>query len=168
MILSQTALYALRATLCLAGHGPSNPVRVDDIAEQLDVPRNYLSKILHALGRAGVLSSTRGPGGGFQLAKPASEVTLAEVVKHFDEIGEEPSCLLGRAQCSDLNPCSAHDRWRSVSVAVSSFFRETSIADLSVSRTSPSTPSRDELSHVDPVRIRPPWPSHRESVVDST
>ncbi len=130
MILSQTALYALRATLCLAGHDTPEPVRVEDIAESLDVPRNYLSKILHVLARSGLLASTRGPGGGFQLARPAAELTLADIVEQFDEVADEPHCLLGRPQCSDQDPCAAHDRWRSVSVAVNQFFRGTSVADL--------------------------------------
>lgn len=139
MILSQTALYALRAVLCLAQAEQSEPVRVDDIATQLDVPRNYLSKILHALTRTGVLTSTRGPGGGFQLAKPASELTLAAVVEHFDQIPAEAQCLLGRAECSDANPCPAHEQWRRVSFSVNEFFRQTSIADLGHGRTSPTT-----------------------------
>jgi len=131
VILSQTAVYALRATLCLAGHGPAARVRVDDIAEQLSVPRNYLSKILHALARAGVLTSSRGPGGGFQLARPARELMLSEVVEQFDELPEESGCLLGRAVCSDRDPCAAHHRWKDVSLSVKEFFRETSIGDLS-------------------------------------
>ena len=130
MILSQTAVYALRATLCLASHDSSSPLRVDDIAGQLDVPRNYLSKILHALARGGVLVSSRGPGGGFRLAKAADELSLAEVVAHFDQVSENPACLLGRPECSDHNPCSAHDRWKRASAAVAEFFRQTSIADL--------------------------------------
>jgi Rrf2 family iron-sulfur cluster assembly transcriptional regulator len=130
VILSQTALYALRATLCLAGHETPEPVRVEDIAESLEVPRNYLSKILHVLARSGLLASTRGPGGGFRLARPAAELTLADIVEQFDEVPNEPHCLLGRPQCSDRNPCAAHDRWRSASAAVYQFFRGTSIADL--------------------------------------
>jgi Rrf2 family iron-sulfur cluster assembly transcriptional regulator len=134
VILSQTAIYAIRATLCLADHDPAERVTVDDIAGRLDVPRNYLSKILHVLGRAGILSSTRGPGGGFQLARPPSEVLLFEVVEHFDQLEDKPSCLLGRPECSDRNPCSAHERWRCVSKAVIEFFHCTSIADLSADR----------------------------------
>jgi len=139
VILSQTAVYALRATLCLASHDATGPVRVDDIAEQLGVPRNYLSKILHALARGGVLLSSRGPGGGFRLAKPAADLKLSEVVAHFDQVSEAPSCLLGRPECSDHDPCSAHERWRGVSAAVSGFFRQTSIADLSVTRAPAAT-----------------------------
>ena len=68
MILSKSAKYALRATLCLAECEGERPMPVDEIAERLDVPRNYLSKILHILARTGTLDSTRGPGGGFRLA----------------------------------------------------------------------------------------------------
>jgi len=144
MILSQTAVYALRATLCLASHDALAPLRVDDIAERLDVPRNYLSKILHALARGGVLASSRGPGGGFRLAKAADQLTLSEVVAHFDQVSDNPTCLLGRPQCSDHSPCSAHERWRSASAAVAEFFSQTSIADLAVSgpAATPRTPVR--------------------------
>jgi Rrf2 family protein len=113
---------------------------VDDLAAQLSVPRNYLSKILHSLARAGVLVSSRGPHGGFELARPAQELSLAEVVGAFDELAEEPGCLLGRAACSDRDPCAAHQRWKSVAQSVNRFFSETSIGDLSRDGPSLFTP----------------------------
>ena len=79
----------------LAETPKDTPVRVDDIAEALSVPRNYLSKILHVLGRAGLLQSTRGPHGGFRLAQPAKDVLLTDVISHFDDVGETTGCLLG-------------------------------------------------------------------------
>lgn len=130
MILSQTAVYALQATLCLAARSSEERVRVDDVAEALDLPRNYLSKILHTLAREGVLSSARGPGGGFALAHPASDLTLAAVIEHFDGLPDASGCLLGRPECSDLDPCAAHARWKSVAHSVREFFAETTIADL--------------------------------------
>ena len=131
MILSQTAVYALKAVMYLSETTKDDPVRVDDIAEALDVPRNYLSKILHVLGRAGLLQSTRGPHGGFRLAKPAAELLLTDVIGHFDDVTETSGCLLGRERCSDSDPCAAHSRWKDVSTAVRSFLSETSIEDLS-------------------------------------
>ena len=131
MILSQTAQYALRAILHLAEADGDGPVRVDDIARALDVPRNYLSKILHGLARAEILHSTRGPYGGFELAKPAVALMLSEVVEQFDSFPSERRCVLGRDVCSDDTPCQAHDRWKEVAAAVRSFFRETTVAELS-------------------------------------
>ncbi|RMH18750.1 MAG: Rrf2 family transcriptional regulator [Gemmatimonadetes bacterium] len=130
-MLSQTAVYALRAVLYLSERGAEEPVRVDDIARDLDVPRNYLSKILHALARDGVLASLRGPRGGFSLAVPAARLPLARVVEVFDDLGDERRCLLGRPVCSDHTPCAAHARWKSIATQVRAFFSETTVADLS-------------------------------------
>lgn len=130
-MLSQTAEYALRAVLFLAGHeGGGRPVPVDRISDELDLPRNYLSKILHTLAKRGVLTSTRGPHGGFALAVPADELPLLTAVEAFDALEERRQCLLGRSRCSDREPCPAHARWKDVAERVSSFFRETTVADL--------------------------------------
>ncbi len=128
-MLSQTAEYALRATLFLADRG-GQPASVDDIARHLGVPRNYLSKTLHRLAREGVLASTRGKGGGFRLAVDPGRLPLLRVVEPFDQLTGERRCLLGRPECSDRNPCPAHQQWRSVSERVSTFFRERTVADL--------------------------------------
>jgi Rrf2 family protein len=115
--------------LFVAEHGTNEPVRVDAIAGALNVPRNYLSKTLHGLARAGVLRSGRGPRGGFQLADPPDEISLARVAAPFDDLSAR-SCLLGRAACGWKSPCSAHPRWEQVSNALQAFFRDTTIADL--------------------------------------
>lgn len=129
MWISGTSQYAIRAVVYVAVHGVDAPVRVEPIATALDVPRNYLSKTLHVLARDRVLRSVRGPRGGFQLAVPASRLTLARVTAPFDQVGER-HCLLGRAQCSDRAPCAAHGRWGEVSNSLQAFFRGTTIADL--------------------------------------
>jgi Rrf2 family protein len=129
-MLSQTAEYALRTVLYLAAREGDELHRVGEIAEDLDIPQNYLSKTLHLLARAGVLTSSRGKHGGFRLTKPPSKITLAEVVAPFDGPTGARICLLGRAACSDSDPCPAHGRWKSVSSEVSTFFRETKVSDL--------------------------------------
>jgi Rrf2 family protein len=129
MWISGTTQYALRAVLFVAEHGADEPVRVDAIAEGLNVPRNYLSKTLHALARAGVLRSGRGPRGGFQLAGKPEEISLARVAAPFDDLASR-SCLLGRSSCGWKNPCSVHPHWEEVSNALQAFFRDTTIADL--------------------------------------
>ncbi len=131
MILSQTARYALRALVYLADEEVDDPVRVDAIAEDLDVPRNYLSsKILHALAKSGVLTSMRGPRGGFQLARPAEEVRLVDVVGEFDTLEASTTCLMGQERCADANPCAAHEGWKVVKNRVEEFLRDTTLAQL--------------------------------------
>lgn len=129
MSLSSTTQYALRAVVYVAEHGTNHPVPVDAIAADLRVPRNYLSKTLHALARAGVLRSGRGPRGGFQLARAPQLISLGDVAAPFDDVSER-KCLLGRATCGWKQPCSAHPRWEAIAAARQDFFRQTSIADL--------------------------------------
>jgi Rrf2 family protein len=129
-VLSNTAQYALRAVIYLAQRENAGPIRVDEIAERLDVPRNYLSKIMHALVKEGVLTSLRGPHGGFRLALPASTVSLFQVVGPFDDIEARRVCLLGRKECSDINPCAVHEQWKATATQVAKFFRETTLAEV--------------------------------------
>ncbi len=129
-MLSQTAQYALRAALHLASVKPGEVTDVAELARSLNLPRNYLSKILYQLTQAGVLLSTRGKGGGFRLARPAERIAVLDVVGLFDDIQPRRQCLLGRVACSDAKPCAAHHRWSEVSERVVAFFRETTLAEL--------------------------------------
>lgn len=129
-MLSQTAEYALRAVLEIAAEGGGQPVGAGKLAATLGIPQNYLSKTLHQLARSGVLESSRGKFGGFQLARPASRISLLEIVAPFDELTGDRACLMGRAVCSDQNACAAHSRWRVVAEQTAAFFRETMVADL--------------------------------------
>lgn len=130
MILSQTSEYALRALLHLAENDSGDPTRVEDIATALAVPRNYLSKILHTLTRAGLLDSARGPGGGFSLAAGSGTTTLLEVIKLFDPFDLQAVCFLGRPRCRDDDPCPAHEHWGEIKARVIAFVTETTLDDL--------------------------------------
>jgi Rrf2 family protein len=130
IMLSQTSEYALRAVLHLAREGSDGPLRVGDVAQALGAPGNYLSKILHTLVKARVLSSRRGPTGGFELARRPTEIALVDVIGPFDPFEERASCLLRGAPCDEHDPCPAHGRWREVSESVRRFFHETTIAEL--------------------------------------
>ena len=135
-MLSGTAEYALRATVYLARQPGGALVSAGELAEATGIPRNYLSKILHDLGRAGILTAARGKHGGFQLASPPDQLTLFDVVSRFDTSGSDGRCLLGRPECSDTAPCPAHHRWRGVREQLSKFFHETTLADM-LDSTSP-------------------------------
>jgi len=129
-MLSQTAEYALRTVLYIAGRADQGPARAEEMAASLRIPRNYLSKTLHRLAQAGVLTSTRGRGGGFLLARSADQIPLLAVIGLFDQIEPRRQCLLGRPVCSDQHACEAHVQWKDVSERVARFFSETSVADL--------------------------------------
>ncbi|HET6638115.1 MAG TPA: Rrf2 family transcriptional regulator [Gemmatimonadota bacterium] len=128
-MLSKTAQYALRAVIYLAG-GSGAPVPAAEVAAGLEVPPNYLSKILHTLSRAGVVESERGPGGGYRLARPADRIPIADVVGEFEPLAPGGGCLLGFASCPGEHPCPAHERWQRVSEPIAAFFRETMVSEL--------------------------------------
>lgn len=129
MWLNSTAQNALRAVLFIAQAESDGPVRVDDIAAALDTPRNYLSKSLHALARAGVLTSMRGRHGGFRIADAPSELVLARVIAPFLPAGGR-RCLLGRPRCGEAHACLVHVRWTQVASQVEDFFAKTTVAEL--------------------------------------
>ena len=129
-MISKTARNALRAVLSVAEREASGPVSARTLARELDLPHNYLSKTLYRLVQHGVLAATRGRGGGYLLTGPAAELTLGRIVEAIDPDGAERRCLLGRPQCSEVNPCAMHGRWCEVREAIDRFFAETTVGDL--------------------------------------
>lgn len=114
-MLSTTSEYALRSLAYLASQPHGKPVLGRDLAEQCDIPSNYLSKILLALRNAGFIDTARGSRGGYSLHRAAHKVRLIEVVELFDGPRARPECFLGgHKKCSDENPCAAHPAWREV------------------------------------------------------
>lgn len=114
-MLSRTAEYAVRAVIVLARSYGVRVVSAEEIAATLGAPHNYLSKTLNALTRRGVLTSVRGPGGGFALAIPPDVLTVAEIVEVFaDAHATGALCLLRDSPCDPANPCSAHVRWNEI------------------------------------------------------
>lgn len=129
--MSRTAEHAVRALLYLAHHGPES-VKASTIADELGAPPNYMSKTLHALAAADVLSSRRGPTGGFQLAVDPKELTLARIIEIVDDPAPKDMCLIDKTRCSDRAPCALHGRWKRVSNRVWQPLRQTTLADLAV------------------------------------
>ena len=113
MIFSPTSQYALRALIYLATHEDSGPVLGRTIAESEKIPKQFLSKILHNLRNKGLIRSTMGPGGGYQLAKPAGQVTVLQVVTAVEgPLNLEDTCILGLDKCNDKEHCALHDQWK--------------------------------------------------------
>src|SRR5665213_967665 len=98
-MVSLTADYALRAILLLAREETGRSLRADEIADATGAPRNYMAKVLNTVAKAGLISSMRGPSGGFALAVPASELTLGRVIDLFGTVPHNPRCLLGSGPC---------------------------------------------------------------------
>jgi Rrf2 family protein len=129
-MVSTTAEHAIRAVLFMAGHAEEGPQPASRIASALDLPANYLAKTLNRLAKAGVVESTRGVAGGFTLAAPADELTLADVVGAFDQPRPQRVCMLGGRPCDPDSPCTAHDRWTRLARDGFEGFRRTTVSQL--------------------------------------
>jgi Rrf2 family protein len=113
MIHSPTCQHALRALIYLAHKNSSRPVLVREIAEAAEVPKQSLAKILHGLRNKGLVKSTKGPGGGYQLARPGWEMRVIDVIEAIDgPVDLSSNCILGLDRCSDQAPCALHDYWK--------------------------------------------------------
>lgn len=129
-MLSATAEHAVRAVLLLARHDGAKALSADAIAAELGAPRNYLAKTLNALAKTGVVHSARGAAGGFTLAIPPERLTLARIIRPFDDHARTPACLLRNRPCNPQHPCAVHARWNAIVGHAAARFEQTTIAEL--------------------------------------
>lgn len=129
---SQTAEYALRAVVHLASlqaAGDTVSQTTQQIADSTCVPVDYLSKILQSLGRGGLVVVQRGPGGGYQLARPATKITLYDVVQAVDVLPRIHHCPLGlKSHATHL--CPLHKRMDETMEVAEKTLRDTTIATM--------------------------------------
>lgn len=130
MLLSRPTTYAIRALLHIARQNSDRPQLAPAIAEAERLPASFLSKLLRTLSEAGILISSRGPGGGFRLARPADEISLQDVSMLFDGLALANECLLGYGKCADQTPCPVHKVWGPRKQNVQDFLASTTIAEL--------------------------------------
>lgn len=86
--------------------GGKTVLSAEDIAKARKLPRPFVAKILTTLGRAGLVSATRGPGGGFTLAKPPEDISFWDVAHLFERAEQETLCPFGRDHCETSAPCA--------------------------------------------------------------
>ena len=111
MIYSATTEYAIRALAHIATLEPGERILARDLAQETDVPRQFLGKILHRLARIGFLDSAKGRGGGFRFAMEPSTITVQHVVTAVEGGEGLKRCVLGLNECNDAQPCPMHDEW---------------------------------------------------------
>jgi Rrf2 family protein len=125
---SQTVEYALRAVCHLAARAPAAQT-TDQIAAATRVPKPYLSKVLQALSRKGVVHSQRGIGGGMTLVKTPATLTILEVVSAVEPINRIKTCPLGLA-AHGIHLCPLHRRLDDALAMVEDAFRRTTLAEV--------------------------------------
>ncbi len=131
-MLSNTSKYAIRATIYIALHAkPDEKVGIKKIAADLNLPSPFLAKILQVLVRRKILSSTKGPNGGFSLVRDADKISLYEIVTIIDGDDVFRQCMISLRTCNENNvPCAVHKNFEPIRVEMMRLFMEQTIQDL--------------------------------------
>jgi Rrf2 family transcriptional regulator, iron-sulfur cluster assembly transcription factor len=133
MLYSSACEYAIRALTHMADH-PDRRVKLREICESEGIPAPFLANILHRLVGAGILSSARGPTGGYALVPDPSALSLLDIKAVVDGLQDLEACAVGLERCSDTTPCPLHDRWKPVRARIRTFLEETTLAAMAAAR----------------------------------
>jgi transcriptional regulator, Rrf2 family len=108
-MLSNSSIYAINAAIYLALHSAENrKIGVKEIADTLHIPLPFLAKILQSLARKGIISSNKGPGGGFWLSDDEKKAPLMAIIEQIGEGDKFVNCAMGFKECSNEKPCPLH------------------------------------------------------------
>ncbi len=129
---SKTAEYALRATIFIAQKGSvDHKLGIDEIAKAIDSPQSFTAKILQLLTRDNkVVSSARGPHGGFYLTKQAKKLPAKAILEAVNEDLVFKKCVLGLKQCSEIKPCPMHAEYKMIRKQLTDLFEKETIQHL--------------------------------------
>ena len=133
MRLSTKGRYAVMAMADLAGHeAGAKPVSLADIAQRQEISLSYLEQLFAKLRRGGLVRSVRGPGGGYQLSRPSSELRIADIILAVDEPIAATRCEAGSTKgCTGTGArCVTHDLWEELGRQIHVFLSSVSLADV--------------------------------------
>jgi Rrf2 family cysteine metabolism transcriptional repressor len=122
--------YGIRALVDLALRGQSGPVLVRDIATRQQISILYLQQLLNPLIAGGLVRSTRGPGGGVSLSKPASDIKLIDVLQLLIGDIAPVACVNNPDSCPRSPICATRDIWVQLSISINGILTGTTIQDL--------------------------------------
>jgi Rrf2 family protein len=128
--LTMTGEYTVRAMLYLAAKPAGTVAQIYDIAQQGEIPENFLRKIVQLLTRSNLILSHRGVGGGIELARPAAEITLLDVLEAAEGKLALNKCLIRPGWCYRDAWCAVHLVWSEVQEQMKEILRRRSIAEL--------------------------------------
>ncbi|MDX1432073.1 MAG: Fe-S cluster assembly transcriptional regulator IscR [Gammaproteobacteria bacterium] len=129
MRLTTKGRYAVTAMLDLALHHEQGPVTLADIARRQGISLSYLEQLFAQLRRRGLVSSTRGPGGGYRLGRDAAEIAVVDVIGAVDESVDATRCG-GMENCQGEARCLTHDLWHDLSRQIHDFLSGIDLAQL--------------------------------------
>ena len=129
MKLTTRGRYAVTAMLDLAINGGKRPVSLADISGRQEISLSYLEQLFAKLRREELVTSARGPGGGYRLARSGAEIFVAEIIDAVDESVDVTNCQ-GKGNCHHGETCLTHHLWEDLSGQIHDFLSQISLGDL--------------------------------------
>lgn len=129
MRLTTKGRFAVTAMIDLALNGESGPVALAGVSDRQGISLSYLEQLFGKLRRFSLVESVRGPGGGYNIARPLNEVTVADIIRAVDEPLDATQCG-GRENCHDEHRCMTHDLWSTLNSKMYEYLASVSLACL--------------------------------------
>jgi Rrf2 family transcriptional regulator, iron-sulfur cluster assembly transcription factor len=129
MRLTTKGRFAVTAMVDLALRQNRGPVTLAAISERQHISLSYLEQLFGKLRRAALVSSVRGPGGGYNLAQPPASISVADIVSAVDEAIDATQCG-GKENCHDDKRCMTHDLWATLNEKMQEYLSSVTLADL--------------------------------------
>ncbi len=129
MKLTTRGRYAVTAMLDLALHGQKQPISLADISGRQEISLSYLEQLFAKLRRGKLVTSVRGPGGGYRLARSLETIFVAEIIDAVDESVDATNCH-GKGNCHHGEVCLTHHLWQDLSEQIHEFLNGISLSDL--------------------------------------
>lgn len=130
MLYSTACEYAIRALAFLALKEKGRFSSLEDIVAHNGLRQPFMAKVLQQLVKQRLVSSQKGPGGGFSLGKVPQKITLLEIVKTIDGEPNFSRCAVGLAECSDQMPCPLHNSWKHLRTQIRTYLESQTVEDL--------------------------------------
>jgi len=129
MRLTTKGRFAVTAMMDVAMHGGSGPVTLAAVSSRQRISLSYLEQLFGKLRRSGLVESVRGPGGGYNVAKPQESVSVADIILAVDEPIDATQCA-GKENCLDDRRCMTHDLWAALNDHIFTFLSGVTLAQL--------------------------------------
>ena len=129
MRLTTKGRFAVTAMLDLAMHAQDGPVALASISTRQKISLSYLEQLFSKLRRGSLVESVRGPGGGYNLARPLNQLTVADIIKAVEEPIDSRQCE-GRDNCLGNRRCMTHDLWENLNTTVIDYLNGVTLAHL--------------------------------------
>lgn len=130
MLLSKSCVYGIRSVLLLAVESDKKFISIKEIANKLNIPFHFLTKILQTLGHANILESVKGPKGGVALKSPSDELSVMDIISVLDGDKLFEDCIMGINGCSENDPCILHKSWYKTKIKLEVDLQKESLKDL--------------------------------------